>query len=213
MRTTRQALLRAGIGRKFIHLISLRQYFAEIGWFRSAAEGLPVAKDGECLPWFTYPAIFFLSGRIRPEMAVFEFGSGHSTLWFAKRLARVVSCEHDAAWYKKWKDRFPENVTYIHHALVEGGEYSKAILQYRQAFDIVLIDGEDRIHCAKNALNALNANGVIIWDNSDYEIHKEGYAFLTKNGFRRIDFAGLGPINFYGWQTSIFYRSDNCMGI
>ena len=102
---------------------------------------------------------------------------------------------------------------YLHHELVHGGEYSKTILRYNNAFDIIVIDGRDRVNCARNCLGALKDNGVVIWDNSDRDKYEEGYAYLVQNGFNRLDFDGLGPINCDGWRTSVFYRQNNCLGI
>ena len=47
------------------------------------------------LPWFLYGAIDFLQEFLQREMEVFEFGSGGSTLFFARRCARVESVEED----------------------------------------------------------------------------------------------------------------------
>jgi hypothetical protein len=32
-----------------------------------------------------------------------EFGSGRSTLWFAKKVKRLISVEHNEVWYKRIK--------------------------------------------------------------------------------------------------------------
>jgi tRNA A58 N-methylase Trm61 len=50
-------------------------------------------------PWLTYRAIAWLEARLRPEMTVYEWGSGGSTLFFARRVAHVISVEHDATWH------------------------------------------------------------------------------------------------------------------
>ncbi len=201
------------LGKKLILFYSLKLYLERIGYLKSFLEGLPVERDGNCLPWFTYPMISFLSGKLRSDMTVFEYGSGHSTLWWSKQVASVTSCEHDLDWYNYLKQRIPPNVTYIYCPLDRGGEYSQTILKYPKKFDIVVIDGRDRINCAKNALAALKDDGAIVWDNSDRQQYHEGYAYLTERGFRRIDFKGLGPIGTREWCTSIFYRDNNCFKI
>ena len=209
----KQALPYTEAVHKLLSCYSLRFYLEEIGWFRSVVERLPVDRDGNSLPWFTYPAIFFLSSKIKPEMVVFEYGSGNSTLWWGKQVSSVTSYEHDLEWYNSLRGRIPSNVEYLHCELIYGGEYSKAILRYVNRFDIVVIDGRDRVNCAKNSLGALRDNGVIVWDNSDRGKYEEGYSYLILHGFRRLDFKGNGPINVDGWITSIFYRDNNCFGI
>ncbi|MCX7013966.1 MAG: hypothetical protein NTW86_15675 [Candidatus Sumerlaeota bacterium] len=146
-------------------------------------------------------------------MAVFEYGSGNSTLWWSQQVSRVVSYEHDRDWYNSLKERIPSNVEYHYCALVYGGEYCKAILGHSHRFHIIVIDGRDRVNCARNSLGALRDDGVIIWDNSDQDKYLEGFAYLMQRGFRRLDFEGLGAINNCQWRTSIFYRDANCLGI
>jgi hypothetical protein len=51
------------------------------------------------LPWLGYRAIRHLEGLLEPDWKVLEFGSGMSTLWFAKRCHTVVSIEDNEQWY------------------------------------------------------------------------------------------------------------------
>jgi hypothetical protein len=76
-----------------------------------------------------------------------------------------------------------------------------------------VIDGRDRVNCTKASLGALKPDGSIVFDNSDRSDYESGYSFLQANEFRRLDFWGMGPINSYGWCTSVFYRTQNCFGI
>jgi len=48
----------------------------------------------------SYGVIDFLSGALRSHQAVFEFGSGGSSLFFARRVKRVLSVENDANWHR-----------------------------------------------------------------------------------------------------------------
>ena len=206
-------LLRTHIGKKLFLGHKLSPYFERIGWFRSLKEGLPVDRDGNCLPWVTYPMISFLKGKIQSEMTVFEYGSGNSTLWWSEKVSSLTSCEHDLDWYNYLNEKIPSNVEYIHCELNYGGQYCRTILGYKNRFNIIVIDGRDRVNCAKNSLVALKADGVIVWDNSDRQKYQEGYYYLIQNGFRRLDFEGLGPNGVDQWCTSIFYRDNNCFQI
>lgn len=195
-------------------LIQKNSYLNRVGWFESFRQRMPCDSNNLALPWITYSAIAFLKKRINKEMHVFEYGSGNSTIWWSSKVFKIVSCEHDREWYSRLKSKLAaDNVEYLYHDLVPGGDYSKAILKYKDTFDIVVIDGRDRVNCAKNSIPAMKSSGVIIWDNSDRERYTEGYNFLVANGFRRLDFSGMGPIHIYGWSTSVFYRSNNCLGI
>lgn len=188
-------------------------YLRETGWFQSFKAKLPLDKEGQPLPWFTYPSISFLRPRINKSMKVFEYGAGCSTLWWAERVAQVISCESDKQWYDRLLKFLPPNVRLSQVDLIYGGEYCKAILNHQNEFDIVVIDGRDRVNCAKNCLAALKPEGVIVWDNSDRKQYQEGYDCLQSHGFRRIDFEGVGPELTAPWWTSVFYRSSNVLGI
>jgi tRNA A58 N-methylase Trm61 len=174
---------------------------------------MSVDATGAPLPWITYPAIEFLRKRITPEMSVFEYGSGGSTTWWAGQVSEVVSVEHDRTWFDKMEKHSRSNVKAYQIDLVYGGAYSKKILEFENRFDVVVIDGRDRVNCLKNCLRALKPSGVIILDNSDRPEYSEGVSFLRGNRFKRIEFVGFAPIVNYKTETAIFYRDGNAFGI
>lgn len=51
-------------------------------------------------PWISYFAINYIERYLSSEMKVFEFGGGGSTLFFAKRVKKLVTVEHDSTWFK-----------------------------------------------------------------------------------------------------------------
>jgi hypothetical protein len=57
------------------------------------------------------------------------------------------------------------------------------------------------------ATRQLTDDGIIVFDNSDRVEYQDAYDFLKSLGFVSIDFSGLGPLNPYGWSTSIFFKS------
>ncbi len=185
----------------------------EDGWFRSYREQASVDATGAPLPWIAYPAIEFIRSRITPDMSVFEYGSGGSTTWWANRVSEVVSVEHDRAWFEKVRSVQLPNVEAFQIDLVYGGDYSRKVQEYDGRFDIVVIDGRDRVNCLKNCLTALKPSGVVILDNSDRLEYSDGVAFLLANGFKRLEFVGLCPIVSYKTETAIFYRKENIFGI
>jgi hypothetical protein len=161
----------------------------------------------------TYPATAFLERRVNGSLRVFEYGSGNSTLWWAKRVAFVAAAEHDRRWAEKIRPALPANAQLHCVPLDPPGFYANSIRLANGPFDIVVNDGRDRVNCARAALAALNGRGVIVWDNSDRDEYAEGYRILANHGFRRVDFEGLGPTNAIPWTTSIFYRDGNCLGL
>jgi hypothetical protein len=196
-------------------LISLKRQgpLFEDGWFRSNREQASIDASGAPLPWITYPAIEFIRRRVKPEMSVFEYGSGGSTSWWANLVSHVVSIEHDRQWFERVSATRRDNMELFQIDYVCGGEYSKKIASYEKRFDIVVVDGEDRVNCIKNCLGALTESGIVILDNSDRSLYADGMAFLFGYGFRRIEFVGFCPIVNYKSETSIFYRNNNIFGI
>lgn len=198
----------------FLRLLLLRRDFLrESGWLASGRRGTPVDRNGRPLPWYTYPALDFLTGRVRKDMAVFEYGAGNSTRWWAERVAHVSSVESDPDWMALLAPTLPAN-TDLRFEPADGAGYSRSAVERNRRFHIVVIDGDDRNACALASLSVLQDDGVIIWDNSDWStLWAEGMAQLVANGFRSIDFRGPGPVSSRPWTTSIFYRDINCLGI
>ncbi len=86
-------------------------YLSSSGW-RESAERKLALRDGKPLPWFTYSAIAFLEEQISPDLAIFEYGGGQSTLYWAERVRRVVSVDHDPAFAEHVRSRMPGNVDF-----------------------------------------------------------------------------------------------------
>ena len=191
-----------------------KEYLKISGWTNSIQSGMPLNASGDPIPWYTYPSIEFIKQRLTKQMNVFEYGSCNSSIWLSKKVKSLVSLEHDKDWYIKIKPSLDklENTSYLHRELEEGA-YEGEILNYKNDFDIIVIDGRNRNKCIKNAMEALKNDGIVIWDNSDRSEYEEGFNFLLDRKFKRIDFWGLGPINTYQWCTSIFYRVDNVFDI
>ena len=188
-------------------------FLREVGWFESLRHESSIDRDGNPIPWITYSALAFLEPRVRPDMAVFEYGAGNSTLWWGRRVSKVVSCEHDAEWCAKLRDQLPETVELRLVALEPEGLYAQEIARFQNAFDIVVVDGRERVACIKNSLAALKSDGVIVFDNSARERYAEGVRFLMDHGFRRLGFEGQAPISRARSETAFFYRRENCLGI
>ncbi len=85
-----------------INIIDLIRYYPD--WKNNLNCNLDSFLDKE-IPWFTYPAITFLSKTLTTQMKVFEYGTGGSTLFFAKRVNELHSVEHDQLWGKRIIER------------------------------------------------------------------------------------------------------------
>lgn len=188
-------------------------YFATTGQLRSMAYGRPVDRDGAPLPLLTYGMIDLLVERLEPSIRVFEYGSGSSTRFFAQRVNSVISVEHDPAWVTTVRSAAGPNAQVMHVPADTDGAYSRSIDQIDGEFDLVLVDGRDRVNCALRASDRLSARGVIIIDDTDRPRYQPAITALVDQGFRRLDLRGLRPTGVRNTGTTLLYRPGNCLGI
>lgn len=188
-------------------------YLASIGWFTAFDQKQPLDQHGQPLPWVTYSFIDFIRPRLHKNLSIFEYGSGNSTLFYAKLVGRVVSVEHDEEWFNKIVKEKAPNAEMIFTKLEKGGEYSQKAALLGEKFDVIFVDGRDRVNCCKNSIAALSDSGVLVLDDSEREFYQEARTFLTEKGFKEISFSGISPGMFYDKATSIFYKANNCLAI
>ena len=149
---------------------------------------------------------------------MFEFGAGHSSAWYGRHAGRVVSVDDSAAWLKKVRPLVGSNVELLHRVSKTGTDlsaegdsaYAGALTEYPPgSFDIIVVDGKERVACAQTAPSRLRDGGLIIFDNSDKPKFKPGLGldFLHAHEFGRIDFSGpvaqVGTFN----CTSVFAKN------
>jgi hypothetical protein len=188
-------------------------YLHDIGWFKAFDSKSPVDSYGDPIPWVTYSFIDFIEPRLNKQHTVFEFGSGNSTYFYAKYAGIVVSVEHDKHWHDKIVNSKPENSEMIFCELIRGGDYCHMPGKLKEKFDIIIVDGRDRVNCCRQAVDALSASGVIVLDDSERKHYKPALEFLEKNGFKQLAFTGISPGLFYLKATTVFYKDNNCLGI
>ncbi len=188
-------------------------YLHDIGWTNSIATSNIVDLANNPLPWVTYPFIEFIGKRLQKEFDIFEFGSGNSTLYYANRVASVTSVENDRFWFEKITGMMPANVRLFYCELTYGQDYCKYPLKTDKQYDVVIVDGRDRINCCINSIAALKKGGVIILDDADRKEYDRAFGVLSENGFKKLDFWGIAPAVNYLKCTTIFYKANNCLGI
>lgn len=164
-------------GRLVANLVSHPQYIS-----RCLAHNLLNGKtplDLE-LPWFSYGAIDFLAKYLKPDMAVCEYGSGGSTLFFARRVKSVFSIEDNPRWFELVTQRLREkSITNAHLKLCpfdfknpvgfEHSAYLHSIPDER--FDVIVVDGSEewtkiRPVCFEKAEHRVKRGGLIVVDDS-----------------------------------------------
>lgn len=203
-------------------------------WLRGLrAEVTPLSLG---LPWITFSAIERIEAHLRPGMKVFEFGSGGSTLFFARRGAQVASVEHDQAWHVRVTESLVaqhlsvEGVRFVppEPAVASPGDpsdpaayvssdeiwlqhsfhaYVTSIDLYApDTFDVILVDGRARPACLRHALCRLKPGGLLLLDNSERPHYAPAMALADQLAWSRTDCSGPGLCNRYFWRTTIWQR-------
>jgi len=151
------------------------------------------------VPWWSYDAIDAVEAflAVREQAQIFEYGSGASTVWAARRAASVVSVEHDAIWHSivaRKLDGFgnatlelvpPDSETHADFLSRKQGSagrsfraYVTAIERHDGPFDLIVIDGRSRVACLRQSLTHLAPGGMIVFDNSGRAEYRAALAAL-----------------------------------
>jgi hypothetical protein len=181
------------------------------------------------VPWWTYGAIdavqAFIDSR-RGDVRAFEWGSGASTIWLARRVTTVDSVEHHRGFGEMMIARvgeFPNATVSIVEpvpsdapvvpSLKEGQrgmDFADYVAQMELVaggagrFDLVVIDGRAREACLAAALPRLAPGGVVVFDNSWRIRYRRAIKSLPVN---ETIHRGLTPTTPYPEQTSVITRA------
>lgn len=125
-------------------------------------------------------AVIALDSWLRPEDRGLEWGSGRSTLWFASRVAHLVTIEHDSAWFAKvGSELAARNLAHkVDYRLIEapgdqmsepaGHPYAAVADQFEDAvFDFIVVDGQMRRRCIEKALTKLKPGALLVLDGAN----------------------------------------------
>ena len=145
---------------------------------------------GHNKPWLTPKAIRFIDRyfkSINYSGQLFEWGSGNSTIWFAKRNYTVVSIENSVGWHNKiLKKSDRENINNIKLILINDNPelYVNEIRKYPDLFfDCIVVDGIERVKCAFEAISKLKNGGVLIIDDIHRYLSIKTNAALFQHAF------------------------------
>lgn len=181
-------------------------------------------------PWTTQASIKTFKMILNRSMIGFEYGSGNSTIFFAGRLKRLVSIEHNSEWHhvvNNWlRKKKINNVDYQfipqnessknNFSFYEDYQLSKSDFQIRSEysnyfsyinkfdndyFDFIIVDGRARVECSLNAIPKLKKGGIFVLDNSDRDRYKPVFKVLN-NWDQVTTTTGL-------FDTTIWFKPSN----
>lgn len=127
------------------------------------------------LPWFNRHVIPYLSTLLKPEDRGIEWGSGGSTLWFAKRVKHLTSVENDPDWFKTVREKLAGTAN-VDLRLCETPEtYASVVDEFPvESLDFAIVDGGlARDKCAHLAIPRLKRGGVLILDNANWYLQSD----------------------------------------
>jgi hypothetical protein len=118
------------------------------------------------IPWLGYRATRRIAGLVGPGTRVLEFGSGLSTVWFARRGAEVLSIETREEWAARVRALLAEIPGHRVRVVAAEPPYSPELVA-GETFDFVLVDGDGRDSAMATALAVVRAGGHVYLDNAD----------------------------------------------
>lgn len=155
-------------------------------------------------PWMPQEEIEWLDKFLNKEMIVFEYGSGGSTLYVARKAKEIVSVEYQLQWYLSVKVALIKNrlrncklilarPTRVNSLgrdyassdpVLKGFSFQKFVTAIdehpRESFDLVIVDGRARNTCILHALPKVKKGGFIFLDDSGRQEYNLGKSLLNK---------------------------------
>lgn len=202
----------SGINRRMVNLKDYG-YLHDTGWIRSLKTQTSIDKDGNPIPWLTYPILDFIEPKLSKNLKIFEYGAGNSTLYFSQRVQEVHSVESNLHWYEKIKNECNTNTFIYYESDKSLRLYSEKPASIGKKFDIFLVDGLYRKECLWFCKDFLSAEGIIIADDTNQYDYGTVLDDLMSLGFKRIDFWGLSSLVTAKKASTILYRANNFLGI
>ena len=173
-----------------------------------------VAKQGHKnihirpIPWLTTGAITCLEDffATHDNPYVLEFGSGAKTLWMAQRTSNLFSVEHCKKWHAAISKKLASTLGDVEKRLIlHSRPYDCVWSSFEpESFDLIIVDGRDRVRCIKAALLLLKKGGIMMLDNSERYWYIGGVDLMNSWEVTHDIQTVPDACGFYykGWRTS-----------
>ncbi|MCS7033521.1 MAG: class I SAM-dependent methyltransferase [Phycisphaerae bacterium] len=176
-------------------------------------------------PWMCPGTVRFCQTHLSKSMSAIEFGSGRSTRWFAERVGRLISIEHNPQWYAQVQKQLEEvkNVDYrlipLNHpeSEPERAEYSPvpdyvaiADALADRSIDFAVVDGHYRTHCVRHLIPKIAAGGYLLVD--DINLWPSPQALPVPAHWPIVDDSTNGIKRCIIWQAADADPSRNSRG-
>lgn len=164
------------------------------------------------VPSITHEAVVFLENFMleHPNAKILEFGSGSSTIWFAKRTKNLVSIEHHPDWYNRvlYELANCSECNFANVILHEQPYYKICTHFPNESFDLILVDGRNRKGCIVNSIPLLKHGGVLMIDNAERPYYQEALELMQR--WEHVKTTQLEPdscgFTYPDWQTHWYIK-------
>lgn len=197
-------------------------------WFKTLWNGRSPLKDE--IPWVNFETIEWFDRILLPDMKVFEWGSGGSTLFFSNRVQSLLSVEHEQKWYEIVVDVLSQkNITNVELILIEPERihssantdefisfsidypgysfknYVEIIAKYpNNSFDLIVVDGRARNSCLNLARDKVKPGGYLLLDNADRSFYQHAVSLVAN--WQKFEFTGPTPYSKVICTTAIWQK-------
>lgn len=166
-----------------------------------------VRGSGDEAPWIVPACVSYLAGEIGKHWRVLECGAGGSTAWFARRAGAVTSLEDDPSWHERVRKRLElDGLASCELRLVPRNRFPDAVAATAdEGFDLVVVDGAERVACVAAAVPKLRPDGLLVLDDSDRAEYGAVDEMLRGWPVRR--FVGVRPFPLAASETSVYRKA------
>lgn len=194
-----------------------------------------VAMD---LPWWTYESIDIVESFLRRrggDARAFEYGSGASTVWLARRCATVDAVEHDTRWSEQVRDLLsttaglrcqpslhvpgvPVSASPLVASGAPGGSgldfdaYVRTIDDVTGEFDLVLDDGRARPQVLLHVLDRVADGGIVLLDDAQRPRYRAAVDEAVSRGWHVRRTRGATPCQPLPRETVLLSRDRAALG-
>lgn len=180
------------------------------GQIRYAGAWLPTLRRSTVelrMPWLPYRVIDRVGAHLTPRSRVAEYGGGGSTLWFADRAGEVLTIEHDVEWFPLLENSVAglANCRVMHKSSDDDyGMYVAALEHFPDGyFDVIVVDGRERVRCLEAAIPKVASGGLLILDDSERDRYERAFDAVK---WPHVTYRGLTPTKTVAGVTTVWQR-------
>lgn len=178
-------------------------------------------KSNLIFPWYTGPALSYISTLSYRDWEVFEWGCGCSTVWYSFNCRSVIGIEPNRKWIgeiEQYLGQHGRTNFFINHIEVPDGRYSRRyplhpnkgryldfIKVLNKQFDIICIDGSYRQEALVISEVFVKRGGLLIFDN--YEQKTSGYPVLEVKDYfnQKYRVQVFQEPTYPKWKTAVWH--------